>query len=222
MNKDKVRDVISQLRTATNSITPDVRKTNQFLNSVLVNTTNLILKREVETRKIYRSIEIFKPIDCINLEPVPTSSCGVFIPNCNTIMKSTIKIPKAYQSSTGYIIMVYAIDRSVQFHQITPSDYINTRKRQYKGKQKYFWIIDDYLYIPDSSIGIVTALGLFIDNSQVDAINHPEIKCHKFMDSESSIPDWLRKDVIDTATNIIAGVTLRIPQDVNPNLNAAR
>lgn len=214
----KVRDIISQLREYLNNVNIDQRFTNQYLHSCIITATKLIVKRESETRKLFRSVESFQSLDCIEMISYESKICaGILLP-CSNVMRSKFKIPKAFLSSTGSILLVYSIDRSVQFWQSSPSLYSSISKREFKGEQKYFWIIDDYLYIPDSYITNVTALGLFIDNSEVDKFNGSR-GC-KFMDSLSSIPSWLEEDVLKTALQTIAGVTKRIPEDTNPNLNS--
>ena len=217
----RVRDVISQLRSTIRNATPDVRFTNQFLHNTIIDAAKLIIKREVESRKIYRSVEEFKSIDCFHLEPFDATACAnIFVPVCNNIMRSVEKIPKAYQSSLGYILMVFSVGRLTKFDQTTPAIYESLKKREFKAPNKYFWIIDDYLYIPDSNISVVTILGLFINNAEVDALNGVD-SC-RFMDSETGFPQWLEKDILDTAATVLGNITLRVPEDVNPNLNSAQ
>ena len=214
----RVRDIVSQLRELLNNVNVDVRFTNQYLHSCLITATKLILKREAETRKIFRSIEAFQEIECLDLEPASSNFCGGFLVPCYNLQKSVKPLPDAYLSSVGSILLVYSVDKSVQFLQSTPSQFSSIQKRQFKGNQKYFWIIDNYLYIPNSHITNVSVLGLFIDVSEVDKLNGT--KSCKFMDSDSGIPDWLQEDVLRTALQNIAGVTKKIPEDPSPNMIA--
>lgn len=211
-----VREDIAQVRKLINTVNLDTRITNQFIYNKLLDVTKLIIRREANDRKIYRSTELFKTIDCITLEQDELKNCSnIWIPNCKNVMKSVEKLPKAYLSAMGSILFVYSVDKSVQFIQTTPSSYINISKREFKGNQKYFWIQDDYLIIPDSYISEVVVDGIFIDNSELN-----KDKCANFLDSESSIPDGVRADIIRVTASEIAGVTLRIPEDESADLNS--
>lgn len=211
-----VREDIALVRKGVNSVHNDTRLTNQFIYHKLLDTAKLIIRRDAETRRIFSSVEIFKELECVKLQPDSLKNCtNIIIPGCTSVMRSINKIPKSYLSSNGSILMVYSIDRSVQFFQTTPSKFVNIKKREYKGNQNYFWITDDYLYIPDSSIEVVSILGLFIDNSKLG-----EDQCLGILDSNSSIPDYLKFDVVRTVVQEIAGVTRRLPEDESVELNS--
>ena len=210
-----VREDIAQVRKLINSVSLDTRISNQFIYNKIIDTAKLFIKRDADTRRIYRNIELFKTISCVELESVDLVNCtGLYIPNCNNVMRSKNKLPKAFLTSNGSLLNVYSIDRSVQFLQTTPSIFTNILKREFKGNQKYYWILDDYLYIPNSYISEVIVDGVFIDNSELIS------KCNRFLDSTSSIPDYLRTDVFRTVANEIGGITLRIPEDESPELNS--
>lgn len=213
----KVRDIISQLRELLNNVNTDQRFTNQFLHHSILSVAKLIIKREADNRRLFNSIEAFQEINCLKLEATTPSACGFFIPGCKKIMKSINKIPEAYQSSNGYVMMVYDVFKTVQFYPTTPSAYSTKTKREFKAPINYYWIVDDYLYIPDSSVAVVSIIGLFVNTSLVDDLNGS--KSCKFMDSRAGIPDWLREDILRTTLQNIAGVTKRIPEDANTNLN---
>lgn len=210
-----VREDIAQVRKLVNSVHLDGRISNQFIYNKIIDVTKLIMRREAENRRIYRSVELFRTLpDCIELESYEPRFCtNVFLPNCRNIMRSKYKIPKAYLSTTGSIVFVFNVDRSEQFFQTTPSSYADIQKREFRANKIYFWIQDDYIYIPDSYISEVVVDGIFIDNSQV-------YKTCKILDSDSSIIDGIRTDVIRVAAQEIVGLMKRIPEDESPELNS--
>jgi hypothetical protein len=98
--------------------------------------------------------------------------------------------------------------------------YINIAKREYKGNQLYYWIENDYLYMPHN-IDVVLLSGLFIDTSEVTKWNDENVKaCHNFLDSQSSFPDWLRMDIIRVVIQEIGGTRMRITADEKPDENS--
>lgn len=207
-----IREDISQVKRLVNSVHQDVRISNRFVYNKLLDMTSLIIKRDADSRKIYKNIELFTTIECVELEETELKNCtNIFIPNCSYVMRSVNKIPKAFLSGNGSIINVYSIDRSVQFIQTTPLVYSKVQKREFKGNEKYFWILDDYLYIP-GNIAAVTIDVLSIDKRTK--------KCQPLLDSPSFIPDYLASDVIRVVATEIGSIMKRIPTDENPNLNS--
>lgn len=214
-----VRDDISQVRRSVNSINPDGRFSNKFIYDKLMDVTKMILRRESDQRRIYKSTELFKPIFCIPMEQVSIRSCtNIFIPNCSYLYKSKIAIPKSFLTPTGSLLSAFNIDQSIKLTNTTPQQYSRTASREARGPELYFWIENDYIYTPQR-IDEIVVYGMFLNNAEVDRINAPSI-CHRFLDSESVIPDWLRVDVIRLVVQDIAGVTKRIPEDENVNENS--
>lgn len=214
-----VRTDIAQVRETVNSMGVDVKMPNQYIYSKLFDVASLIIKREVDTRKIFDSSELFIPF-CVPMKSVPTVSCtNLIIPGCDTLSRSVDKLPKTYQTPTGSIITGYNMNRSKQLTQTTPMKYMNIAKREFKGNQLYYWIENDYLYMPHK-IDSVLVGGLFIDNSEVALRIDPTILCSSFLDAASSFPDWLRVDIIRLVAQDIAGVRLRIPSDEKPDENS--
>lgn len=207
-----VREDVAQVKKLVNSINSDVRLTNKFVYNKIIDVAKLIVRREADSRKIYKSTELFTTIECVELEQEELKNCtNIWIPDCTSVMKSVNKIPKMFLSSTGSIISVYSIDRSIQFLQTTPSIFATIQKREFKGNDKYFWIANDYLYIPNSDVVAVTIDGLVIDRRKTE--------CEPFLSSESPIPDSLRTDVFRVVATEIGSITKRIPTDEKADLN---
>lgn len=210
-----VREDIAQVRKLVNSVRLDTRLTNQYLYNKIIDTAKLIIRRDADSRKIYNSIENFSTIECVELEQDELKNCtSLWIPNCNSVMKSKEPLPKAFLSANASIIQVFSIDRSIQFIQTTPSKFASIQKRQYKGNLQYFWIHNDYLVIPNSYVSAVTIDGLFIDKTSFSSN-----KCLGILDSESPLPDALRMDIFRVVAGEIAGVMKRIPEDASPDMN---
>lgn len=214
-----VREDIAQIRRSVNSINPDGRFSNKFLYDKMMDVTKMIVRRDTEQRRIFKSTELFKSIFCIPMEAKPIESCtNIYIPKCSTLYVSKIKLPKAFLTPTGSILSVFNVDRSVKLTPTTPQQYSRIVSREAKGPELYYWIENDYIYTPQR-IDEVLVFGMFLSSAEVDRINAPTL-CHRFLDGDSVIPDWLRVDVIRVVVQDIAGVTKRIPQDENVNNNS--
>ena len=214
-----VREDIALIRKSVNSVNTDSRLTNKFIYDKLVSATSLIVRREAEMRKIYRSTELFKSLNCIEMIEDDIKSCtNIIIPGCTTISRSKRKIPRAFLTPGGSMIEVYSVDQSVKFIQTNISMYTDIAKREFKGNQRYFWIENDYIYIPEY-ISEVMLKGVFQDNSLVDKFN-TTTSCPSMLNADSFIPSWLREDIYSEVIKSIAGVTKRIPEDENTNSNS--
>lgn len=210
-----VREDIAQIRKLVNSVSLDTRITNQYIYNKIIDVAKLIVRRDADSRKIYNTPESFATIDCLELEEVELKNCtNIWIPGCVSVMRSKKKLPKTFLSGNGSILNVFSIDRSVQFIQTTPSKFTAIQQREFKGNQKYFWIQDDYVVIPNSKIVAVTVDGLFIDRSSFSYNS-----CLGILDSDSPIPDSLRMDIFRNVATEIGNIMMRIPPDASPELN---
>lgn len=211
------REIISTVRSMLKSVNIDDRLPSAFIYSKIMDVATLIIKRESETRRIFNSGELFKKIECVEMIDVPSKSCSSLPIPCKNLKRSKIKIPEAFLSSSGSIMYVTAINSSEKLYQTNIDKYIDIAKREFKSKNIFYWISDGYLWIPDSNIKFIDVYILAKDNSEVDKANG--VKCSRFLDSTTSIPDWMLEDVLRVVIEQIGNITKRIPADENSDLN---
>jgi hypothetical protein len=146
------------------------------------------LRLEARSRELIRDISIWKTIVSVELEEVGTSYCDYI--GCNTIKKSKVKIPEAFNTNYGLLLKVLTVDGSRQFTPIKSSDYILYTKMEYGGKNFHYWIEDGYLYIPNVDLEYVKVLIIPKEPIEVDVLNNP-CDCVYPLDGKLVYPDYL-------------------------------
>lgn len=206
------REIISNARNMLKSVNIDDRLPSAFIYSEIIKVAQLIFKREAESRKIFNSTELFKKIECEELIDVESKKCGNLPIPCKNLKRSKNKIPKLFLSSTGSIMFVTSVVDSERLTQSNVNDYINISKREFKSKSSFYWVEDDYLWIPNTSLKFVNIYGIPLSVADLSG------GCN-FLDSESSIPGWMLEDVLRVTIEKIANINKRLPADENSNLN---
>jgi hypothetical protein len=154
------------------------------------------------------------------MHEVSANECNISFP-CNTIMKSVKKLPEPFLSNFGSLIQVFNLDRSLDYKEVTPTMYKNISNQQFKPrKTKYFWIEDDYLYVPNSEAEVLIVLGLFTNQQDVNNFNsEKDNACGSILDSEFPCPDYLLGTVQELTTAKVMN-RFRVPEDEDSNLNS--
>lgn len=200
----------------------DDRFSYRFLIRSLISAAELFFKQDAESRKLFNINILWKKLNCIDLEEVDLINCHFDIGGCKKIMKSTQKIPQTYQTSYGNVIKIINLNYSKEYKEIRPELYRSYSNRRFKLPQAgYFWIIDDYLYIPDSEVESVTGLGIFKNTIDVDKFNCVEgAECMSPLDSEFLFPDYIVEVGKSELKKSIGTFTKRVIVDENSNLNS--
>lgn len=214
------RQIASDISDYLKSNNIDERLSFRFLISELRESAQNFIKQDADNRRIFKQDSLWKSIPCgIELEEVPLIECTFDIQDCQTIMRSKEKIPKTYVTVYGSLLRISNIDGSGNYIQTTPEGYKEQNNREFKDKRnKYFWIIDDYLYIPDAYLEAVRVNGFFKEDSYLKVGKCKKGNCLKPLDMEFNCPDYLVKIVKDSVKQqLLQAFGRRI--DTKPNLD---
>jgi hypothetical protein len=216
-----IRQIISQIQTDLKS-TMDTRIAPRAIWVKYVFNLANILKQVNETKRVWKSSDIWYRINCIELETVNAAICPEIAPLVKEfVAKSKVKIPATYTSAAGDMIkdITSLFPYGKQYVVVTPKEYDRIRKREFKDpKLGYAFIIDNYLYIPDSEVEKVSVTGAFT-NPREAALLNGEDPCKPFLDYQFYSPEYLVKIVHDSVVQDLAGVNQKIIKDENPNMN---
>jgi hypothetical protein len=175
---------------------------------------------------IMQSTNIFKPLNYVELIDVDSvEACGITT-DC-TMKRTKEKLPKIRVVKGHQMIKrVTSLDGS--------TDLFETTQRAYNKKaslstfkydtNKYYWILNDYLYIPNVSWEAVSILAYFSDIALIDSLNDCNDEknknlCRSILDEEFPAPTHLLELTIDKVSSKIANLYNRIPEDNNINKN---
>lgn len=216
-----IRQVISQIDTDMKA-TIDTRIAPKAIWTKFVFNLASILKQVNETKRVWKSSDSWYKIKCIDMQVVSAADCSEIAPLVKEyISKSVQRLPATYTSSAGDMIRdINAIfPYGKNYILVTPKEYAKIRNREFQDLSiGYAFIIDGYLYIPDSEVEKVSVTGAWI-NPKEAAILNGEDPCKPFLDYNVYMPEYLIKAVHDMVLQDLAGVNLKVTKDENPNLN---
>ncbi len=231
-----IRGFISLIQNKIKALGIDDYISPRFIYNESVAITSNFLKKEVSSNKLlYKNSSGWTEIENLKMVEVPISDCG--LNNCFKLMRSECKLPSMYNSKFGAIIkQVSSLNFSQDYQNIySPKQYIATTKREFQGNMRYFFILNDFLYIPiqtnkQSSPELVRIEAYFVSKYEVsqfvnkmnedcsDCKKNVDV-CKSLLDYEITIPDFLVDDVKNSLINLLAQTYLKLPIDPYPNMN---
>lgn len=211
------RSIISDIVNDVNSVNRDDRFSYRYLANKLRDAAKLFLKQDSDMRKIFKMYQLWKSVNCVELEDVDILQCPWYLKDCHTIKRSKIKIPKTYETSYGNAVVVSTLKNERNFKQIKAVEYSENAVNKF-AKGYLFWIEDDYLYIPDSSISFVKIYGIFTDTTEVDKLNGVN-SCLSPLDLEFSFPEYIISLAKKEVLKELMGTNKQIIPDNKGDLN---
>lgn len=181
-----------------------------------------LLSQKLHDRTLYREENVFTDIPCIEMEKIDNFSCPIVeFRTCRNIMRSKKKLPELIFSRYGDSIrLVTNLDFTIKIDRTNPVKYINDRNRYgYKEKPEYY-TRDGYLYIINSNIELVNLQLITLERDKAEEVScDGSDECISPLDFEFVGSDKLREAVYREVLQELAGLTLQILPDENPNLN---
>lgn len=215
-----LRDSISQVRTMFKLTSFDDSISDRAIGHTLKNTAIKFIKQQVERRKLFASPNLFTPLDCVPMVEVPLSECVDYVSEC-TISRSKYKIPKISESIYGLLVQgVWGLEKKVKYTETTANRYANTLKLNLKKEGKYFWVVNNYLYVSDAAVESISIAAYFedeFDTSQYQCDKRKVLCPQNPLDSEFKCPSFLLADVEKEAYNIILQTYKRSIGDTTSN-----
>ena len=163
-----IGDAVSRVRNILKAVKEDNFITDRFIYSLLMKYAKSLMFRDNKNLNLFKNSSLFKELPCVDLIDVDTvSACCSSIRTGCTIKRSKDKLPKMATLANGPLIRtVTSLDFSQIVLKTEPSIYANmTKSSNFKyNKNKYYWVIDDYLFIPDIEWEGVRVQALFEDD----------------------------------------------------------
>jgi hypothetical protein len=227
-----LRDLVSSVRSSHKLISTDNLATDRFLASEIKHNTFLLVKRELNLRKLWATSTIFTTIPCLEMKEVPISECCNYVDKCN-IARSKEKLPRIAEGNYQYVIQgVYSINimggKGKKLKEITINRYINLLHLPIIKKEEYFWISNDYLYVTNPFIQKIRLVAFFEEDvpnnilySDCDSCGSNQVSdeewCKNPLDREFALPGYLEKQVLELTSKKLLETYFKIPTDVNLN-----
>lgn len=208
-----IRSVVSDITNELNSYRLDDRISYRYIKNRLFDAAAIFIKQDAENRRLYKLSELWSKPQCFELETVQFSDCS----SCNSIKRSKKKVQSTYQTGFGNTLKVFNSNMSGEYNNTTPSSYTNISNRAFKPKVGYYWLSDDYIYVPDNDeIDEILVVGIFKEG--LDTTDE-EGTCKKPLDFMFSFPDYIISLAKTQVITDIVSKHIQIPVDERPDDN---
>ena len=219
------RNGISRIRSLNKLISEDNSITDRVIFYELLATSSLLLKRELDAKKLWSINNLFTSIKCLKMEPVPIYECCNIQSYC-TIMRSVCELPKIEEAANKLIMLpVTTIDNKIEFKEGSPLRYENLLKLGLPKSPKMFWVHNNRLYITsDSIIAVnVTFYSLLPNINLYGCSCNNDREIDNFcpvnpLDNEWKIPSYLEDNVIAIVHDKLSKTYFRHITDLLPNI----
>lgn len=216
-------EIVSRVRNGLNSISKDDRISRRYILHVAKQKATFLISQKLGDRSLFREDNLYKTVDCFEMEPVDVVRCEILeFRRCKSIMKSKCKLPKLIYSRYGNSLKeVITADGEKEFKPITPSQYRRDNNRLEKPEYIYYYVKDDYLYLLDTEIELVS---LYLISMNLDYLEEGcgckenSEECKSLWDYEFNVPDKLEEAIVGETIKEVA-MTKQLPRDENPNSN---
>lgn len=224
------RKLVSDCRSSHKLLSSDAIITDRVILSEIKNNALLLIKRELNLRKLWSTDTVFTHLPCLEMVEVPISECCDYVDNCS-VSRTKHKLPRMAEGNYQYAIQgVWSINamggRGKKLKEITINRYLNLLKLPIIKKEEYYWIVNDYLYCNNSNLQALRMAALFEEDIP-NSILYPDCDCGKSytpdelcknpLDNESFVPGYLEKQVLDLTSQRLLSTYFRLPSDKTSN-----
>jgi len=177
-------DLISRIKNANKFVSDDDLISDRFVYNMLKSKASVLIKREVNLKKLLFSDNLYQAYECICLIEAPGAECDLGCP----IRRTKLKLPQIEEGLYSYFIQgVFNTSNSEELFPTTIRDFINHSRLRIKTNRKYYTIRNGYLYVLDPDVESVNMYAYFTESIQ-DADGSD---CMSMQDKEFKIAAYL-------------------------------
>jgi hypothetical protein len=216
------RDVVSRIRSTHRLLSSDASLNDRSILAELRSVASLLVKRELNLRKLVATDTIYTTVPCLEMMEVPLSECCEYVDPC-TIARSKEKLPRIGESNYFYAIKgVFSVDQKIKLKEITPTRYINLLKLPARIQEFYYWVQNNYLYVTNPNLCKIK-ISAFFEEDVPNSIMYPECECaihtpvselcKNPLDTEFKCPSYLLQNVVEVTSKNLLNTYFRLPED---------
>ena len=212
-----IGESISRVRNLVKAAKQDAYMTDRFIYSLIVKYAKLYIKRQDNLNIRLKFASLFRTLPCVELvETNKIEACCGSLPDSCKIMRTREKIPLPFEGSYGpFIRTVASIDGSTEVYRTQPSAFVSMSKTTaFKyNKQKYYWYMNGYLYLPNVEWDAIMLEGIFQDDISIFTCTSEEI-CAIRQNEILPIPDDLFAEIEKQVLQDLS-IEIQVPVDTN-------
>lgn len=211
-----IGESISRVRNLVKAAKQDAFMTDRFIYSLIVKYAKLYIKRQDNQNIRLKFASLFRSLPCVELvETNKIEACCGSLPDTCKIMRTREKIPLPFEGSFGpFIRTVASVDGSTEVYRTQPAAFVSmTKTTAFKyNKQKYYWYMNGYLYLPNIEWDAIMLEGIFQDDISIFTCN--DDVCDIRQNQILPIPDDLFAEVEKQVLQDLM-IDIQVPVDTN-------
>ena len=214
-----INEVISRIRGQVKAEVQDAFVTDRYIYSLITKYAKFLMRRQDFANKLmkFNSIWSFLPyVELIEIDKVEAQCTGIQT-GC-TIKRTKNKLPDMIEGYWGPLIRtVSSIDNSIELQPTQPGTYTSiTKTTSFRyNKKKYYWFLNNYLYLPDNDWDAVRVEAVFDDDISAWLCDEGN-QCVPRYEQELKIPDFLLAEVESQILNVMFN-TMKVPSEDSDN-----
>ena len=160
-----IGEVVSRVRQAIKADNEDAFITDRYIYSLILKYGQLLMRRQDHANKLMKFNSVWQSLPFVELIEVDKveAKCSGIQSGC-TIKRTKEKLPMFMEGYWGPLIRtVSSIDGSIEMQPTNPGTYASmTKTTSFKyNKTKYFWWLNDYIYVPNVEWDAIKLEGIF-------------------------------------------------------------
>lgn len=210
-----IAEAISRVRNNIKAVDSDSFITDRLIYSSILKYAKLYIKRQDNQTTRGKFNSLFTRLGCVELIEVDKIEACCDIRSGAIIKRTKDKLPGIMEGASGPLLRsVMSLDTSVEAFRTSPQLYTAMQKTSgFKyNKNKYYWILDGYIYLPDVEWESIAVDGIFEDSLDLFRC---ENKCQSVQDQVFAIPPELFAEIESQVVNDFMK-SMQINNDPNP------
>lgn len=214
-----IGEVVSRVRESIKAEVQDAFVTDRYIYSLILKNAQLYMRRQDNSNKLMKFSSVWQALPFVELIEVDKveAACSGIQSGC-TIKRTKEKLPIFMEGYWGPLIRtVSSIDTSIEVQPTNPGTYTSmTKTTSHKyNKTKYYWWLNDYLYIPNVEWDAIKVEGIF--EGDISAWNcDTEDNCTPRYLQQLYIPEFLFAEIETQVLNQLMN-TMKIPAEDSDN-----
>tara|TARA_R110000751_G_scaffold244727_1_gene344784 strand:+ start:4569 stop:5240 length:672 start_codon:yes stop_codon:yes gene_type:complete len=214
-----IGDIISRVRNQLKAEIQDAFMTDRFIYSMVIKYAQLLMRRQDHANKLMKFNSVWQTLpflELIDVDRVEAECSG--IQSGITIKRTKDKLPTFFEGYWGPLIRtVSSIDGSIECQPTQPGTFTSMSKTtsfRY-NKNKYFWFLNDYIYLPNVAWDAIKLEGVFEEDvSRFTCDDHDD--CVPRYKQQINIPEFLYAEIEQQVLTVMLQ-RMQLPPDDSDN-----
>ena len=220
-----IGDIISRVRNQLKGEFQDAFMTDRFIYSMVIKYAQLLMRRQDHANKLMKFNSVWQTLpflELIDVDKVEAECSG--IQSGITIKRTKDKLPTFFEGYWGPLIRtVSSIDGSIECQPTQPGTFTSMSKTtsfRY-NKTKYFWFLNDYIYLPNVYWDAIKLEGVFEEDVSSFSCDDND-DCVPRYEQQINIPEFLYAEIEQQVLTVMLQRMQIPPEDSDNKKNPNR